>query len=178
MRDKQSQLEKAYAEHADALFRFCLFKLNDREQAKDMLQETFVRAWQYLCKNETVDNFKAFLYKIMSNLVIDEYRRRKPVDSLETMHEDDGFDPPFDDTDRWFDMIDGTEALVLLNKVPAPYGEAVFMRYVEELSLKEIAEITGERENTIAVHIHRGLEKLKDLYFYHERTHAEPQHRA
>ncbi len=167
MRDKQLQLEKAYEEHADALFRFCLFKLNDREQAKDILQETFVRAWQYLSKNETVDNFKAFLYKIMSNLVIDEYRRRKPVDSLETMSEE-GFDPAFDDTERWFDMIDGSVALSLLGKVPAPYGEAVFMRYVQELSLKEIAGITGERENTIAVHIHRGLEKLKDMYLYHE----------
>lgn len=171
MRDKQTQLETAYSEHADALFRYGLFKLNDREQAKDILQETFVRAWQYLSKNESVDNFKAFLYKIMGNLVIDEYRRRKPVDSLETMSED-GFDPSFDDTDRWFDTIDGTRALNLLSKVPAPYGEAVYMRYVEELSLKEIAEVTGERENTIAVHIHRGLEKLKDLYHEPQRRHA------
>jgi RNA polymerase sigma-70 factor (ECF subfamily) len=170
MGTKQQQLEKAYNEHADALFRFCLFKLNDREEAKDLLQETFTRAWQFLGRGGQVDNFKAFLYKIMSNLVIDEYRKRKPVDSLEILHEG-GFDPPFDDTDRWIDGIDGAEAVQLLSRVPPPYGEAVFMRYVQELSLGEIAAITGERENTIAVHIHRGLEKLKVL-FHHEKQHT------
>ncbi|MDE1940804.1 MAG: RNA polymerase sigma factor, partial [Patescibacteria group bacterium] len=96
MSSKQQQFDKAYSEHSDALFRYCVFKINDRELAKDMLQETFVRAWQYLAKDDSaVDNFKAFLYKIMTNLVIDEYRRRKPIDSLETMRED-GFDPSFD----------------------------------------------------------------------------------
>ncbi|MDE2040782.1 MAG: RNA polymerase sigma factor [Patescibacteria group bacterium] len=163
MGSKQKQLEEAYREHADALFRFCLFKISDREQAKDLLQETFTRAWQFLSRDGAVDNFKAFLYKIMSNLVIDEYRKRKPVDSLEILHED-GFDPSFDDTDRWIDAIDGTKAVRLLGKIPPPYGEAVFMRYVQELSLGEISAITGERENTIAVHIHRGLEKLKTLF--------------
>ncbi|MEA2715166.1 MAG: hypothetical protein QOG91_194 [Candidatus Parcubacteria bacterium] len=163
MGNKQQQLEQAYHDHADALFRFCLYKLSDREQAKDLLQETFVRAWQFLSRDGTVDNFKAFLYKIMSNLIIDEYRKRKPVDSLETLQVA-GFDPPFDDTDRWFDSIDGAQAVELLKKIPEPYGQAVFLRYVEELSLSEISAITGERENTIAVHIHRGLEKLKMLF--------------
>jgi RNA polymerase sigma-70 factor (ECF subfamily) len=167
MQDKSKQLERAYAEHSDALFRYCVFKLNDREMANDMLQETFVRAWNYLKQDKIVGNFKALLYKIMTNLIIDEYRRRKPVDSLETMREEAGFDPPFDDGDRWVDMIDGAQAIELIKKVPDPYGQAVFMRYVQELTLKEIAEITGERENTIAVHIHRGLEKLKAL-FHHE----------
>lgn len=169
MGKEQQLLEKAYFEHSDALFRFCMFKLNDREQAKDLLQETFTRAWQFISQKGKVDNFKAFLYKVMSNLVIDEYRKRKPVDSLETLHEG-GFDPPFDDSDRWMDTIDGTQAVELLKQLPKPYCEAVFMRYVQELSLNEIATITGERENTIAVHIHRGLEKLKALF--HHETHT------
>lgn len=166
MGKEQQLLEKAYMEHGDVLFRFCMFKLNDREQAKDLLQETFTRAWQFISQKGKVDNFKAFLYKVISNLVIDEYRKRKPVDSLETLHEG-GFDPVFDDSDRWIDGIDGKQAVDLIKKLPEPYGEAVFMRYVQELSLSEIAHITGERENTIAVHIHRGLEKLKSL-FHHE----------
>lgn len=172
MGNDQQQLEKAYFEHADALFRFGLFKLNDREQAKDLLQETFTRAWQFVSKKGSVDNFKAFLYKIMSNLVIDEYRKRKPLDSLEILHET-GFDPPFDDTERWMDAIDGEQVVSKLKDIPAPYGEAVFMRYVQELSLNEISDITGERENTIAVHIHRGLEKLKAL-FHHDKRPKKP----
>ncbi len=167
MRNKEQKLIEAYNAHADALFRYCVFKISDREKAQDLLQDTFIRAWQYIRKNGVIDNFKAFLYKVMTNLVIDEYRKRVPPDSLETLREEEGFDPSTDDTGRWFDTIDGVEAVKLLKNIPAPYGEAVFMRYVQELSLSEIALITGERENTIAVHIHRGLEKLKVL-FHHE----------
>jgi RNA polymerase sigma-70 factor (ECF subfamily) len=168
MGKKEKQLIDAYEAHADALYRYCIFKLNDREKAKDLLQETFVRAWQYIAKDGIIDNAKAFLYKIMTNLVIDEYRRRMPPDSLETLREEEGFDPPSaDDTDRWIDVIDGTQAVELIRNIPEPYGAAVFMRYVQELSLREIAEITGERENTIAVHIHRGLTKLRTI-FNHE----------
>ena len=101
-------------------------------------------------------------------MIIDEYRKRKPNDSLETLQEE-GFEPSFDDTDRWMNVMDGTEALKLISQIPTPYGEAVFMRYVQELSLGEIADITGETENTIAVRIHRGLNKLRSL-FYHETT--------
>jgi DNA-directed RNA polymerase specialized sigma24 family protein len=52
-------------------------------------------------------------------------------------------------------------------KIKEPYGEAVFMRYVQSLSLEEISEITGESENTISVRVHRGLSILKKL-FNHE----------
>lgn len=174
MGNKEQQLIEAYNTHADALFRYCIFKLNDREHAKDLVQETFVRAWQYLSRDGIVNNFKAFLYKIMTNLVIDEYRKRATPDSLETLREEEGFDPSMDDTDRWADVIDGAQAIEMLKEMPAPYGEAVFMRYVQELSLSEIATITGERENTVAVHIHRGLEKLKKL-FNHEQ---QPQQKT
>ena len=173
MRSQEQQLIDAYQNHSDALFRYCVFKVSDRELANDPVQETFVRAWQYLVKNGTVDNFKAFLYKIMTNLVIDEYRKRAAPDSLETLREEEGFDPGIDDTGRWIDMIDGAQAIAMIQKIPAPYGEAVFMRYVEELSLSEIAAITGERENTIAVHIHRGLEKLRVLFNHEEPSHAK-----
>lgn len=163
IQDKKIQLEKAYIEHSDALLRYCTYKLSEQELAKDVLQDAFIRAWQYLKRNIPVDNIRAFLYKIVSNLVIDAYRKRKPIDSLETLREE-GFDAKFDNTHNWFDIFDGKKAVKLLNKIPAPYGRAVFMRYMQELSLKEISAITGERENTVAVHIHRGLEKLRILF--------------
>ena len=164
MDKKKAQFTAAYEEHADALFRFSFFKLSDRELAQDTLQETFTKTWLFIAKGGKVDNFKAFLYRTMSNLIIDEYRKRKPIDSLETMGEDGGFEAPFDDTESWFNKADGERAMKLIGQIPDPYNEAVFMRYVEDLSLQEIAEITGETENAISVRVHRGLEKLKKLY--------------
>lgn len=176
MSNRQQQFIQAYGEYSDDLFRYCFFKLSDREQAKDLVQEAFMRVWNYLERGSEVANIKAFLYKILANLIIDEYRKRKPSDSLETLHES-GFDPSFDDTDRWVDSIDGTQAIGLIREIPQPYGDAVFMRYVQELSLGEISQITGESENTIAVRIHRGLNKLRDLFYkngkiseQHQRT--------
>lgn len=165
----QRQFVDAYREYSDDLFRYCFFKLNDREQAKDLVQDAFMRAWNYLERGTDVGNIRAFLYKILANLVIDEYRKRKPSDSLETLHET-GFDPAFDDTDRWVDIIDGSQAIDLIREIPQPYGEAVFMRYVQELSLGEIAEIMHESENTIAVRIHRGMNKLRDLFNQNGKT--------
>lgn len=160
---------EAYNTQADAIFRFCFFKLSDRELAHDYVQETFMKAWKYMSKGEAdheMKNLRAFLYKIAGNLIIDEYRRRgirRPTESLEDLNEQ-GYDPGEDETESWVDKIDGKEAIKLIAKVPEPYGEAIFMRYVQSMTLEEIAEITGESENTISVRVHRGLARLRKLF--------------
>ena len=162
MEDQKQLFLEAYDEHADALFRHCLFKINDREIAKDILQETFVKTWNYISLGNKVSNIRAFLYKTLNNLVIDEYRKKKPV-SLDVLRED-GFDPYIDETGSIGDTIDAERALTLLSKLPDPYKDAAFMRFVNNMELREISKITGEPENTIAVHIHRGLKKLRELF--------------
>lgn len=171
MEDLQKNFLTAYDTYSDSIFRFCFFKLNDRELAKDLMQETFTKVWLSTSKRDVqINNIKALIYKIAGNLIIDEYRRRgrrETVASLDTLHED-GFDPSFDDTDSVRDIIDGKEAIQLISKIREPYGESVLMRYVQDLTLTEIAEITGETENTISVRIHRGISILKKLYNHEE----------
>ncbi len=174
MEDLKNKFDEAYTTHADPIFRFCFFKLNDRELARDMMQETFMKAWTTASKEgSNIESMKALLYKIAGNLVIDEYRRRGrrgQEPSLDVLHEE-GFDPSFDDTSSLLDIIDGKEAIRLISQVREPYGEAVFMRYVQDLTLPEIANITGETENTISVRVHRGIAILKKI-FNHEQEHA------
>ncbi len=152
----------AYDEHSDALFRHCLFKIHDREVAKDLLQETFVKTWSYVAKGKKIDNLKAFLYKTLNNLVIDEYRKKKNY-SLDSLAEE-GFDPPSQESSNIGDFLDGERAIKLLSKLDDPYKETILLRYVNSLEIWEIAEITGQTENAVSVHIHRGLKKLKELY--------------
>ncbi len=167
MKEQKELFEQAYKENADALFRYSFFRTGDRETAKDLLQETLVKSWKYIVDGHRVENLKPFFYKVMHNLIIDSYRNnKKKTSSLEAMQEDDGFDPPVDDGDQMRNQIDGEKAIKMIDKIPEPYRETVLMRYVQGLEISEIAEIFGQSENTVNVRIHRGIDKLKKLYFH------------
>ncbi len=158
---KQAFLE-AFEEYNEAILRYSHFKTSDREKAKDITQDTFVKAWEYIAKGNEVDNIKALLYRIANNLIIDGFRKKKSL-SLDDL-QDQGFDPAFDKSDQLFNKIDGAIALKLLDKLPRAYKDIIIMRYVEELTIPEIAKILKEKENNISVKLHRGIEKLRHHY--------------
>ena len=152
-----------YDKLADAIFRYCFFRLFDRELAKEFTQEIFLRGWKELNNAEkTVKYPKALLYKIASNLIID-HKRKKREESLETMQENgfDAADHSF--KDNIHTKIEYQTMIENINKLPEEYREAITLRYVQDLSPKEIAEITGQSANIISVNITRGKNKLKKL---------------
>jgi RNA polymerase sigma-70 factor, ECF subfamily len=161
MNEAKTTFLKAYEEHSNAIFRFCFMKVSNRETAKDLMQDVFTKTWEYIAKGGEVNNMRAFLYHVASNLVIDEYRKRR-TESLDSL-EEKGFDVPFDDTSSWVDQLDGEHLMRLVEKLPIEYRDAVFMRYAEDMSICEIALATGEKETAIRVRIHRGMQKLKVL---------------
>lgn len=161
--DLKNSFHEAYELHADALFRFSFYKLSDREKAKDIVQDTFVRYWEYIAADGQVDNVKAFLYRIANNAIIDNYRKKKEL-SLDLL-EDDGFDPADTEThEKMARSVDSRTALALVNQLSDKDRGIVLMRYVDGLSVKEIAEVTDERENTISVKLHRALKQLQELF--------------
>ena len=156
---------KAYDEYADAIFRHCYFRLSDRERAKELMQETFIRTWDYMLKrNERIENLRAFLYKTANNLVIDEYRKARGNQSLETM-EENGFQPGSNEsvTDEVNVKLDSERVLKVIKEVDIKYRQAVIMRYIDDLSPKEMAKITGESQNNISVRINRGIKQLREI---------------
>ncbi len=156
---------KAYDDYSDAIFRHCYFRVYERERAKELMQETFIKTWEYLKRGEDenleIKNLKAFLYKVANNVIIDESRKKKVV-SLELMQER-GFDPKDDTHDRLLNFLEGGELIRLLEEVDPKYREALTMRYVEDLDIKEIAAALSETENNISVRIHRGIEKIRQI---------------
>ena len=159
-RVKQSdQFLRAYDEFADAIFRHCYLRVSNRERAKELVQETFMRAWQYFAAEKEIEYAKALLYRVANNLIIDEYRKKKEA-SLDALQEE-GFEPGYHPEQKMQDIFEGKKVKDALRKIESPYREAVIMRYVDDLTPKEIAEITGESQNIISVRINRGLEKLR-----------------
>jgi len=157
----EEQFLKTYEDLSDAIFRHCWFRVYDREKAKDLMQETFIKTWEYISEKGPIDNMKAFIYKVANNLIID-YSRKKKESSLEKLMED-GFDPGFDNRESLNNFLEGKEAVKLMDKLGSEYKEVIIMRHIDDLPVKEIAQILNESENVVSVRIHRGLAKLREL---------------
>jgi len=163
--DHTSSLEQefldAYDQYADAIFRHCYYRVFDRERGKDLMQEVFMRAWEYLGKGEKVLNMRAFLYRIANNLIVDESRKKREA-SLDKLQEE-GFDPGIDDTDRLNNRIEHSRVIKTMRNLDDNYRDILVMRYMNDLSPSEIAEVTGESANTVSVRIYRGLKQLRSM---------------
>ena len=152
----------AHRDYHKGLGLHAFFKLNNRVTSDDLVQETFLKTWSYLVKGGKIDVMKAFLYHVLNNLIVDEYRKRKAM-SLDVLLEK-GFELSAGRSERLLDVLDGKAALLLIQQLPVAYQKIMRMRYVQDLSLEEMALVTGRSKNALAVQAHRGLEKLKLLY--------------
>jgi len=166
--ERQNQLALAHHDHHKSLNAYAFFKLSDSALGQDLVQDTFVKTWSYLVKRGEITGMKSFLYHVLNNLIVDEYRKRKrSTVSLDVLLEN-GFSPDQDTGDseakRNQNIFDGKGVLLLIQKLPETYQQVVRMRYEQDLSLKEIGVLLGESENTISVRVHRGVQKLKLLY--------------
>ena len=161
--DKEAQFLKAFDDYADALFKHCFFRVSDREAAKDLVQESFTRAWDHLARGKEVRDYRAFLYRIANNLIVDFYRKKKAV-SLENISDAEKNALFYDERGEREIEDDARRVLLEIRKLPEDYQKVVAMRYVEGLTPKEIAALTGESENVISVRIHRGAEKLRAIF--------------
>lgn len=155
-------LTHAHDAYEKALNTRAFFKVNDHALGEDLVQDTFIKTWSYLVRGGKIDMMKAFLYHVLNNLIIDEYRKHKTV-SLDLMVEK-GIEPRDEKSERLFDILDGKNAMLLIKQLPEKYRGIMKMKYVQDLSLKEMSILTGKTKATIAVQAHRGLEKLKLLY--------------
>jgi RNA polymerase sigma-70 factor (ECF subfamily) len=161
MEDRKQKFTKAYNEYGDAIFRYCFFKISNREKALDFVSETFTRTWQYLLSGNEIENMKTFLYTTARHIIIDEYRKKKTT-SLDDLI-DQGIEPYLEIEESLYTSLDIERVMEYVHKLPEKYSSIIVMRYVDDLSVKDIAVIINETENVISVRIHRGIAKLREL---------------
>lgn len=158
----QGDMSVAHGHYGATLLRRAMYKTNDTETSQDLVQTTFLKTLVYLQKGGKVELMRSFLNHILNDLIVDEYRKNKIL-SLDALLEK-GYEPGSDEHERTKNMLDGKEIVLLIPLLPEKYEAVMRMRYLQGLSLKEMALITGQSENTVAVQAHRGLAKLRDLY--------------
>ncbi len=161
-------LTEAHNDYSKELKTRAFYKVNDRSLSEDLVQKTFLKTWNYLLKGGKIETMRAFLYHILNNVIIDEYRRHKAL-SLDGLLEK-GYEPSVNYSEGIVNLMDGKIAVLLIERLPEKYRKVMHMRYIEDLSLEEISKITKQSKNTIAVQIHRGLESLKSLYKFSEEN--------
>lgn len=158
----RTTLSVAHRDFSKGLNSHSFFRVPDRTTSEDLVQDTFMKTWRYLIRGGKIDVMKAFLYHVLNNLIVDEYRKKRAV-SLDGLLEK-GFEPSVDNSKRLFNFVDGKAALPLIQRLPKIYRNVMRMRYVQDLSLREMSLITGQSTNTLAVQAHRGLKKLRLLF--------------
>lgn len=158
---------KVYDAYSEGIYRFIYFKVPTTEIAEDITSEVFLKVWEYLTKQEgrKINHLRAFLYTTARNKVADYYRKRslhKDV-ALEVAETENSLNIA---TEELYLAFHG-EARVTIQKyvrrLKEEYQEAVLLRFVEELSIGEIATITGKTRGSIRVTIHRGLKALREI---------------
>lgn len=161
-KEQKKHFLSLYENHSDELFRYCFFKTAQRDQSLEIVQEVFMKAWISMQKGTIMDNPKAFLYAAVRNAITDWYRKKKPI-SLDEL-QDVGFDAKMETDTLPTDRLDAERILEKTSKLEDKYREIITLRFVNDLSVTEIAELLGETENNVSVKIHRALEKLRKIY--------------
>lgn len=163
------------------VYQFLAFRLARREDAEDLSAQVFTRAWEYIAgeRNE-VKNFRAFIYRIARNLLADFYRskNRKEDTAISidaTISNERQIDIP--------DLRDLFEAQVLASDeemlgralllLKPEYQEVITLRFMSELSLKEIAHVIDKEVGTVAVLLHRAKEALAKIVKDQAHTHSK-----
>jgi RNA polymerase sigma-70 factor (ECF subfamily) len=157
----EDAFSEAFALHKDEIFRHCYFIVFEREQALELMQEAFMKTWEYIAAGHDIDNIRAFLYRTASNLCFN-FKRKKHETSLEALQEE-GFDPPSEDEKLKRDIVAEDQVMAVLRQIDEPYRTALSMRFIEGLPPAEIGAIIGESANTVSVRLTRGLKQLRSL---------------
>lgn len=155
--------EQIYLKYSDKIYRYVYLNTYDPYLSEDITSETFLRIWKNWKKIKP-DFIQALLYKTAKNILIDNYRKHgnaKKV-SLEEIVEQ-GLEPSYDED--LIEKINKNDNIKKINDaiktLPDNLREVLILRFMNDLSAKEAAEILETTEVSIRVLQYRALKKLK-----------------
>lgn len=165
--------------YTDSLFRSALYLVKNQEDAEDLVQETYFKAFRFLDDNMEIEYEKAWLFKIMMNTFINQYKKNKSepalvdFDTIESFHksiEEESFDSPITENELgFFEQLD-SEVKNALEVLPDDFRIVILLSTVEGFSYNEIAEMLGCPIGTVMSRIYRGKKILKEkLTIYAKR---------
>ena len=173
----------------DSLYSTAYRMSRNRQDAEDLLQETYLRAYKYYDKFQEGTNFKAWLFKILKNTFINRYRKRQrqplknSFDEIEGAFESKLLESPLTargatpEEELMVDALD-QDVQKALEALPEDYRTAVELADLQGLSYREIADQLGIPLGTVMSRLYRGRRKLEAVLLQYAREHGYIRSRA
>jgi len=173
---KRKEFEIQALPHMDALYRTALRMTNNQNDAEDLVQEAYVKAYRFWDRFESGSNCRAWLFKIMTNIFINDYRSKSRLPMSVNVDEiDDSFlygqlaaiKPGENPEKELFAKIMDDDVKKAIEELPDDFRLVVVLSFLEGFSYQEIAEIADLQLGTVKSRLHRGRKLLqKVLYEY------------
>lgn len=152
-----------YDRYQPKIYRFIYLKVSHREEAEDLTHQVFLNAWEkieYFQFKENSSYFSGWLYQIARNKIIDYYRTRKNNADISKIQAIDEKNRPENEFEKKLNFKKIKKAIFLLNPNEQ---DVIIMRFIEELSPKEISKALDKSEVSIRIIQHRAVKKLKNI---------------
>jgi len=160
-RGDAAAFEILYARHKDALFRYLLRGCNDRASALDLCQDVWTRVIQARERYRPSARFTVWLYTLAHNRLVDHYRRARPRGELPETRA-----PDRDQPDAHAERSEAARRIhAALERLPFEQREAILLKEERELSLNEIAAVTGVGRETVKSRLRYALARLRQELF-------------
>ncbi|HSS98166.1 MAG TPA: sigma-70 family RNA polymerase sigma factor [Terriglobales bacterium] len=163
-----------YETHVDAIFEYVRYRVDSKSTAEDLTSEVFLRMVRGLANYQSQGvPFRAWLFRIAANLVIDHYRQRKKGSDAPLLD-----DYASDDTDPFDRLADSENQLRLqlaIRALPEVYQDLLLLRFVENLPHTEIAKIMNKSAAALRAMQHRALKALAEQFERLNENHSSQQ---
>lgn len=172
---KHAEFEAEALPHMDILYNFALRTTGNEDDARDLLQETYLKAYRFWDKYEQGTNIRAWLFRIMKNTYINRYRKEvKEPDKVEYETVENFYNSirartsdPNDLQEQLYGNLLGDEVAKALESLPDDFRTVVILCDIEGLTYEEIAEFIDRPIGTVRSRLHRGRKLLQEqLYGY------------
>ena len=164
----QQSFGKLYELFFDRIYRFIFFRVNHKEEAEDLTEEVFTKAWKNI-GNVKIESFSGWLYRIAKNTIIDHYRQEKvTIDLYDLENVLESNQNLSIETDL---LLDKKTLLKLIKQLTPEQQIIVQLKFIEDLNNEEISELISKNEGSIRVTQHRAIIKLQELFSDHINNH-------
>lgn len=169
LKGHQDAFEEIVTLFQHRLYQVCYRMLGNAQEAEDIAQEAFVRAYTNIHTYDQNRKFSTWLFRIATNLCIDRIRKKKPdyyldaeVPGTEGLNMYSQIASPVELPEEQVEKMEMQERIHYeIGRLPDKYRSVIILRYIEELPLQEIGDILELPLGTVKTRVHRGREALR-----------------